>query len=234
LFSQCNPGYTSFADPGRELAVDAHRLVIRVCLALAALHVKARPPRFLEAVQEWVRGRTLAGVLGESEAFAEYVLGQVMGLLEGFWKQPEQATALLERALSAVPSPTLHGRLADRLTERGITRCNADQWEEGAQDLRWATRLNRHSSRAQYNLCLALKNLAITQVNDGKLAVAAETAEELKQRAVEARRVTADVATYQPLLEWAEQQAASWKSLASLSQDDPLALLEELNRRADA
>lgn len=231
-FSVCNPGYAELPHPAKAQEVDAHHLAIQVCLARAGVLASYRPPRLIEAAQAWIAGRSLAGVVGELEAYQEQVSGQILGLLEDFRREPEHAASLLERGLAAVPSPTLKGRLSDQLTDRGITRCNDDRWEEGTQDLRWAVQLNRHAVRAQYNLSLALRNLAISQFNANRVDAALETLDELLQRVSERKRQDGDASKWDELVTFAEESAVRWKGLATKKRDAN-SLLAELNRMAN-
>lgn len=203
-FIECNPGYAGLADPGREMESDAHRLAVRIALAMAAAHARADPPRLIEAAQEWVRGRVLAGILGDDDRYAEAVFTQVLGLLAEYRGKPELEAELLKQALGAVPGDELQGRLADRLTERGIERIESSRWEDGVADLRWAARLNRASIRARQNLGFALKNLAILHFNGGRYAAAQEIVGELITLAQEKGSPVAEHA------EWAEERARNW------------------------
>ncbi len=229
-FAICNPGYAGFSDPARLMEEDAHRLAMRTCLAMAGQHATAQPPRLNEAAQEWLNGRVLAGVLTEVESHNEQVLSQVMGLLDDLWRAPEVAAKLLDRAMAIVPNPALQGRLADRLTDRGISRCNAGQVAECVPDLRWAVRLNRHSARAQESLCVALQRLAIETFRGENVGQAAELAVELQEAAASALGLGMDESIFNPLRQWAFDSASSWKKLASIT-GDTLSMLEELNRR---
>ena len=228
-FAQCNPAYAHLDEPGRRLGEDAHRLAVRVCLALAAQHCVARPPRFVEAAQEWVRGRSLAGVIGEADAYVEEVAGQVLGLLETLREQPEWAAVLLEQALAAVPSSTLRGRLADQLTDRGIAlqRRRLGRGPPGpasiaaaqpplpapATTFAWLSRGWPSSSPSG-------KSMPRRRRRPKRCANACDEA--LKQNL--------DVETYRPLREWAVEQAGPLRRLASLPRD-PLAALADLNDR---
>jgi hypothetical protein len=230
MFDRCNPGYAGLPRPADEMEADAHRLAIRVCLALAGQHACSRPPRFRQAAEEWVRGLGLSRVLGETEAYHEEVLAQVLGLLQMLGSEPESAAELLTTALAATPSDVLKGRLVDRLTDRGIERWNRGEAEVGVQDLRWALQVNRHSARARQELCSILRNLAELYYAEQEIARAAELAAELRERAEESLRLGLDKATFEPLRDWANEHADAWKELAALA-DDPVALSEAMLRR---
>ena len=118
---------------------------------------------------------------------------------------------MLERAMAAVPGPTIRGRFADRLTDRGIERNNAQRYEEGADDLRWALRLNPCSERACHNLGFVLQNLALDQRARGETSEALEAVEELRQLAERSMKDESLKDSFAPLLRWAQQTAASWK-----------------------
>ncbi len=231
-FAICNPGYSSLADPARDMEIDAHRIAIYVHLALAQQHALASPPRFLEAAQQWVRGRTLARVVEDSEQFEEDVAAQVMSLLEHHRSRPEQATELLDRALAAVPGPSIRGRFADLLMDRGIERCNAGRWPEGARDLRWALRLNPYSERAHRNLGMALQNLAVYYFNANNVRQAYSAAQELNDLADAALRGNRQQEEFQPLLDWARVHLQAWDSLRDRDGDAQLnALIRQLTQR---
>jgi len=208
-FAICNPGYAGLSNPAEAMEEDAHRLALRICLLLAEQCVSVRPPRFIEAAQHWVTGRALAGVLNETGEYEEDVAGQVLELLESFRGEPEHAAELLERAMAAVPGPSIRGRFADRLTDRGIERSNAQSYEEGADDLRWALRLNPCSERACCNLGVVLQNLALDQRAHGETGAALETVDELRQLAERSMKDESLQDSFAPLLRWAQDAAAS-------------------------
>jgi hypothetical protein len=190
---------------------DAHRLAIRIDLLLAERCVTVNPPRLIEAAQHWITGRVLAEVLDERKEYEEEVAGQVLELLEHFHREPERAAELLERAMAAVPGPTIRGRFADRLTDRGIQRNNEGLYQAGANDLRWALRLNPCLERATRNLGIVLQNLALEQRAQGERAPALETVEELRRLCEKWVTDEQLLEGFTPLLEWAQQMAVSWK-----------------------
>jgi len=210
-FAVCNPGYAGLSNPAEAMEEDAHRLALRICLLLAERCVSVRPPRFIEAAQHWVAGRALAKVLHETGEYEEDVAGQVLELLESYRERPEQAAELLERAMAAVPGPTIRGRFADRLTDRGIERNNARSYEEGANDLRWALRLNPCSQRTCSNLGVVLQNLALDQRARGRSGAALETVEELCRLAERSMKDESLQDSFAPLQKWAQEAAASWR-----------------------
>lgn len=226
-FAQCNPGYALLANPTQTLAEDAHRLAIRTALALAGTYVSARPPQLLAATREWLLARSLADVLGLSQQLHEELLGQILGHLEDLADEPEHAAELLQKALAVLPTEELRGNLCDRLTERGIRRANDEQFEAGAQDLRLALTLNRHSLRARHNLCLILKAVAVDQHNQGQLDAAREAVRELCELAESSLHLGFAADTFDPLLDWGRQYLKTWQGGDALDVLDRM--LRELN-----
>ncbi|MFO0879757.1 MAG: hypothetical protein U0840_20615 [Gemmataceae bacterium] len=226
-FARCNPGYALLAEPTRALAGDAHHLAIRTALGLAGTYASARPPQLLSATREWLLARSLAEVLGISQQVHEEMQGQILGHLEDLAHEPEHAAELIQKALAVLPTEELRGNLGDRLTERGIRRANAEQFEAGAYDLRHALTLNSHSLRTRHNLGLILKAIAVHQHNEGQPDVAREAARELCELAKTSLKLGFGADIFDPLLDWGNQYLNTWK------EGDAVDILERMLRQLD-
>jgi hypothetical protein len=214
-FLQCNPGYAGSENPAADMELDAHRLAFHVELALAEQCLTASTPRLILAAQHWVAGHRLASAIHESSLYEEQVTAQVFRLVDAWHRDPERTTELLDTALRAVPNKTLKGRFVDRLTDRGIKRCNERRWGEGAGDLRLVLALNRHIDRARTTLGFALQWLADQQMEGQDFLEAHATITELEALAQESIADSRFRETFLPLLKWATEQGPTCKLMAS-------------------
>lgn len=154
---------------GRALAMAARLAQGRVALTPVAPDVRT-------AAASWQKALAHARAIGQGAEVEAIVADTALGAAKALHRSGDinAAGATLEAAHALLDDgqhDRLKGQLARVLTERGITRANADmeRLEGPAADLRRAVELNPHLHRAQVNLGVVLRILGARMRWSGSL-----------------------------------------------------------------
>ncbi|MEU6253672.1 hypothetical protein [Streptomyces sp. NPDC047043] len=175
-FDARNPAYAGQAGRHRQLMLDGRALAMAARLAQGQVALTPVAPDVRTAAASWQKALVHARAIGQGAEVEAIVADTALGAAKALHRSGDinAAGATLEAAYALLDEgqhDRLKGQLARVLTERGITRANADmeRLEAPAADLRRAVELNPHLHRAQVNLGVVLRILGARMRWSGSL-----------------------------------------------------------------
>jgi cellulose synthase operon protein C len=184
-FDARNPAYSGQAGRHRMLMRDGRALALAARLAKGRVALTPAAPDVRTAAASWRKALAHARAIEQGAEVEAIVADTALGAAKALHRSGDiNAAAQTLQAAYALLGENQHdrlkGQLARVLTERGITRANADlaRMEEPAADLRRAVELNPHLHRAQVNLGIVLRIHGARMRSSGSLVGARDRLQE--------------------------------------------------------